>query len=88
MKHCSWMSTMVYSSSLVVSAGSSSDSEGLCLSEEDDDGDEHLLGDATSPLAEFLSFKQEAVGGRHKEALHGKVQQVQLILVLTRKHRL
>ncbi|RXM28493.1 Kinesin-like protein KIFC3 [Acipenser ruthenus] len=74
---------MVYSSSLVVSAGSSSDSEGLCLSEEDDDGDEHLLGDATSPLAEFLSFKQEAVGGRHKEALHGKAMDSPLLSVMS-----
>ncbi|XP_058868974.1 kinesin-like protein KIFC3 isoform X2 [Acipenser ruthenus] len=68
---------------LTDSDSSSSDSEGLCLSEEDDDGDEHLLGDATSPLAEFLSFKQEAVGGRHKEALHGKAMDSPLLSVMS-----
>lgn len=40
--------------------GSSSDSDSPSLSEEDDDWDENLAMPAKTPLAAFLSFKQEA----------------------------
>ncbi|XP_062387472.1 kinesin-like protein KIFC3 [Sardina pilchardus] len=41
-------------------SSSSSDSDGLSLSEEDDDGGEDLALPARTPMAAFLSFKQEA----------------------------
>ncbi|XP_066546676.1 kinesin-like protein KIFC3 [Amia ocellicauda] len=72
---------------LEYSEGSSSDSDGLSLSEEDECDDEDLEDSAVSPLAAFLSFKQEAEGRRvsqaQAEASSGKAAESPLLTVMS-----